>query len=95
MNPKTIVYGVLGTHFGIDTYNEGDTLDLLGFDSLDQVELMMQLEEATGRDFGTDAGFNGATTVRDLINLVSGSAIAEEDTCPIGQEGKDKNKEPD
>jgi acyl carrier protein len=73
MSPKEQVYDILDDHFAVTPENPTQTLSQLGFDSLDQVELLIQLEEATGRDFGVEHGVNGETTVRYLIDMVSGN----------------------
>ncbi len=50
-----------------DTVNEDSTLDSLDLDSLDLVELIVDLEDAEGIDFGEPEGLE---TVGDIIDHI-------------------------
>lgn len=69
--PRELVYGILDEEFGAITSSEQDTMDELGMDSLDLVEMVTQLEDGTDRDLGIDHGIDSTTTVGDLIRLVT------------------------
>jgi acyl carrier protein len=56
-----------GTDIDVEAIEEGTTLESLGLDSLDMVELVCDLEEACGIEFG-DA--QGIKTVGQLVSHI-------------------------
>ncbi len=60
---------ILKENLGIDpaTVNEESTFESLGIDSLDMVELICELEDRLGIDFGEPEGLN---TMADLVAYV-------------------------
>lgn len=63
------VKNILETNLSIDpsTVTEESTLDSLNIDSLDMVELICELEDAEGIDFGEPEGL---VTVGDIVKHV-------------------------
>ncbi len=62
---------ILKENLDIDpaTVNEESTFESLGIDSLDMVELICELEDRLGIDFGEPEGLN---TMADLVAYVNG-----------------------
>ncbi len=63
------VKNILETNLSVDpsTVTEESTLDSLNIDSLDMVELICELEDAEGIDFGEPEGL---VTVGDIVKHV-------------------------
>lgn len=65
---ESLVHGAL-EDIGIDNINKEDTLDALGLDSLDQVDLLLSIEDTIGMSLGDGTTLSGETTVADLIKI--------------------------
>jgi acyl carrier protein len=51
MNIKETVVKILSSRVDVTKINENDPLTVLGLDSLDLVEIMLEIEEAVGVEF--------------------------------------------
>lgn len=51
MNIKETVVNILSSRVDVTKINENDPLTALGLDSLDLVEIMLEIEEAVGVEF--------------------------------------------
>lgn len=71
MDTMEIIKEVLQENMDIDpaTVNEDSTFDSLGVDSLDMVELICELEDRLGIDFGEPEGLE---TLGQTIEYVNG-----------------------
>ncbi|MCL2861434.1 MAG: phosphopantetheine-binding protein [Firmicutes bacterium] len=68
METKKLLEEILKNYRGEEiTLNESVTFESLGFDSLDQVDLMMQVEEKFGISFPDDADIK---SFDDLLALI-------------------------
>jgi len=69
METLAAIQKILAKNLDIDpeTVNEDSTFDSLGIDSLDQVELICDLEEELEIDFGEP---DGITTVQGLVEYI-------------------------
>lgn len=54
----------------VDHIKASDKLDELGLDSLDTVEIMLEIEEYVGQEFSTDE-ISSIHTVQDVLDLIN------------------------
>ena len=63
------VKSILAKRIDISSLKEDDNLSALGLDSLDLVEVMIEIEEEIGVEFTSDEIAN-LTTLKDVLNLI-------------------------
>lgn len=63
------VKSILGKRIDISSLKEDDNLSALGLDSLDLVEVMIEIEEEIGVEF-TSEEISALSTLKDVINLI-------------------------
>ena len=70
MDTKKVVSEILAKRVDISNLKESDSLKELGLDSLDLVEVMLEIEETLGVEFDSEEIVNLSTlgSVLDLIN---------------------------
>lgn len=70
MDTKKVVSEILAKRVDISNLKESDSLKEIGLDSLDLVEVMLEIEETLGVEFDSEEIINLSTlgSVLDLIN---------------------------
>lgn len=70
MDTRKIVSDILAKHVDVSSLKEEDSLKEIGLDSLDLVEVMLEIEDALGIEFDSEeiAGLSTLKSVLDLIN---------------------------
>lgn len=63
------VKSILSKRIDISSLKEDDNLSTLGLDSLDLVEVMIEIEEELGVEFTSDE-ISNLTTLKDVLNLI-------------------------
>ncbi len=63
------VKNILSKRIDISSLKEEDSLSALGLDSLDLVEVMIEIEEEIGVEFTSDEIAN-LSTLKDVLNLI-------------------------
>ena len=69
MNAIETVKKILSTNVDVSKLKEEDSLTSLGLDSLDLVEIMLQIEDELGVEFTSDEIAN-LSTLKDVVNLI-------------------------
>ncbi len=69
MDIKKTVSEILSKRVDISTLDEGDSLQALGLDSLDLVEVMLEIEDALGVEFDSEE-IQEVTTLGDVLKLI-------------------------
>ena len=69
MNIKEEVSKVLAKRVDVSSLKEDDNLSALGLDSLDLVEVMLEIEEVFHIEFDSNE-IEEAKTLRDVLNLI-------------------------
>lgn len=69
MNVKAVVYNYISDATGLRNFKDDDSLDDLGMDSLDVVEMLMELEGKYCID-AIDTGYKPIRTVNDVIRAI-------------------------
>ena len=69
MNAIETVKSILKEKVDISNLKESDSLSSLGLDSLDLVEIMLQIEDELGVEFTSDEIAN-LSTLKDVVNLI-------------------------
>ena len=69
MNAIETVKKILSTKVDVSKLKEEDSLTSLGLDSLDLVEIMLQIEDELGVEFTSDEIAN-LSTLKDVVNLI-------------------------
>lgn len=69
MNAIETVKKILSTKIDVSKLKEEDSLTSLGLDSLDLVEIMLQIEDELGVEFTSDEIAN-LSTLKDVVNLI-------------------------
>ena len=69
MNVLETVKGILGKRIDVSQLKEDDLLQDIGLDSLDLVEVMLEIEDALGIEFSSDEIAN-LTTLKDVLVLI-------------------------
>ncbi|MCR5184841.1 MAG: acyl carrier protein [Bacilli bacterium] len=69
MNPIETVKNIVSQHTEIENIKESDKLTEIGLDSLDLVELTLEIEEALNIHFSSDEILD-LKTIKDLLNLI-------------------------
>ena len=69
MDIKKVVSDILSKRIDISTLDEGDSLQALGLDSLDLVEVMLEIEDALGVEFDSEE-IQEVTTLGDVLKLI-------------------------
>ena len=70
MNIKEEVSKVLAKRVDVNSLKEDDNLSALGLDSLDLVEVMLEIEEVFHIEFDSNE-IEEAKTLQDVLNLIS------------------------
>lgn len=70
MDTRKIVSDILAKRVDVSSLKEEDSLREIGLDSLDLVEVMLEIEDALGIEFDSEeiAGLSTLKSVLDLIN---------------------------
>ena len=70
MDTRKVVSEILSKRVDISGLKEEDSLKEIGLDSLDLVEVMLEIEDALGIEFDSEeiAGLSNLKSVLDLIN---------------------------
>ena len=63
------VKNILSKRIDISSLKEDDNLSTLGLDSLDLVEVMIEIEEELGVEFTSDE-ISNLSTLKDVLNLI-------------------------
>lgn len=66
MNVKAVVYNYISDTTGLHNFKDDDSLDSLGMDSLDEIEMLMELESRYCIA-AIDTGYKPIKTVNDVI----------------------------
>ncbi len=69
MDIKKTVSDILSTRVDVSSLKEDDELSALGLDSLDLVEVMLQIEEELNVEFSSDE-IEELKTLKDVLNLI-------------------------
>lgn len=69
MDIKKTVSEILSKRVDVSSLSENDSLQKLGLDSLDLVEVMLEIEEALGIEFDSDE-ISQVTTLGDVLKLI-------------------------
>ena len=69
MDVKAVVYNYISDATGLRNFKDDDSLDNLGMDSLDVVEMLMELEGKYCID-AIDTGYKPIRTVNDVIRAI-------------------------
>ena len=69
MNPIETVKNIVIQHTNVENIKESDKLTEIGLDSLDLVELTLEIEEALNIHFNSDEILD-LKTIKDLLNLI-------------------------
>ena len=69
MNAIETVKKILSTKVDVSKLKEEDSLTSLGLDSLDLVEIMLQIEDELGVEF-TSYEIANLSTLKDVVNLI-------------------------
>ena len=69
MNAIETVKKILSTKVDVSKLKEEDSLTSWGLDSLDLVEIMLQIEDELGVEFTSDEIAN-LSTLKDVVNLI-------------------------
>ena len=69
MDVKAVVYQYISDATGLRNFKDDDSLDNLGMDSLDVVEMLMELEGKYCID-AIDTGYKPIRTVNDVIRAI-------------------------
>ncbi|MCR4911405.1 MAG: acyl carrier protein [Bacilli bacterium] len=69
MDIKNEVSKIIAKRVDISNLKEEDNLSELGLDSLDLVEVMLEIEEVFGIEFSSDE-IEGCKTLKDVLNLI-------------------------
>ena len=69
MNAIETVKNILAKKVDVSKLKEDDSLTSLGLDSLDLVEIMLQIEDELGVEFTSDE-IAGLSTLKDVVNLI-------------------------
>ena len=70
MNIKEEVSKVLAKRVDVSSLKEDDSLSALGLDSLDLVEVMLEIEEVFNIEFDSNE-IEEAKTLRDVLDLIN------------------------
>ncbi len=69
-NALETVKGILAEKVDISNLKEDDPLSTIGLDSLDLVEIMIQIEDVVGCEFTSDE-IKNLKTLRDVVALIN------------------------
>lgn len=69
MDVKKVVSDILSTRVDVSSLKEDDNLTVLGLDSLDLVEVMLEIEEELHIEFSSDE-IEELATLKDVLNLI-------------------------
>ena len=69
MDIKKTVADILSKRIDVSTLDEGDSLQALGLDSLDLVEVMLEIEDTLGVEFDSEE-IQDVTTLGDVLKLI-------------------------
>lgn len=69
MDVKAVVYNYISDATGLRNFKDDDSLDNLGMDSLDVIEMLMELEGKYCID-AIDTGYKPIKTVNDVIRAI-------------------------
>ncbi len=69
MDIKKTVSDILSKRVDVSSLSESDSLQQLGLDSLDLVEVMLEIEEALGIEFDSDE-ISQVATLGDVLKLI-------------------------
>ncbi len=69
-NTLETVKNILAEKVDISSLKEDDPLSTIGLDSLDLVEVMIQIEEVVGCEFTSDE-IKNLKTLRDVVTLIN------------------------
>ena len=70
MDVRKTVSDILAKRIDISTLKEEDSLKEIGLDSLDLVEVMLEIEEELGIEFDSDE-IAGLTTLKSVLDLIN------------------------
>lgn len=70
MDIKKVVSDILAKRIDISNLKEEDSLTQLGLDSLDLVEVMLEIEDALGVEFDSDE-IGNLTTLKSVLDLIN------------------------
>ncbi len=70
MQALEVVKSILQERVDISTLQEDDSLTALGLDSLDLVEVVLEIEEKLNIEFGADE-ISELKTLKDVVNLIN------------------------
>lgn len=69
MDVKKTVLEILAKRCDVSSLKESDNLSALGLDSLDLVEVLLEIEQALNVEFDVDE-IAGAKTLKDILTLI-------------------------
>ena len=70
MDAKKVVSEILAKRVDISNLKEEDSLREIGLDSLDLVEVMLEIEDALGIEFDSDE-IGNLTTLKSVLDLIN------------------------
>ena len=70
MDTKKVVSEILSKRVDVSNLKEEDSLTQLGLDSLDLVEVMLEIEDALGVEFDSDE-IGNLTTLKSVLDLIN------------------------
>ena len=70
MDIKKVVSDILAKRIDISNLKEEDSLTQIGLDSLDLVEVMLEIEDALGVEFDSDE-IGNLTTLKSVLDLIN------------------------
>ena len=70
MDIKKVVSDILAKRIDISNLKEEDSLTQLGLDSLDLVEVMLEIEDALNVEFDSDE-IGNLTTLKSVLDLIN------------------------
>ena len=70
MDVRQTVSDILAKRIDVSNLKEEDSLKNIGLDSLDLVEVMLEIEDALGIEFDSDE-IAGLTTLKSVLDLIN------------------------
>lgn len=70
MDTRKVVSDILAKRIDVSTLKEEDSLKDIGLDSLDLVEVMLEIEDTLGIEFDSEE-IGELTTLKSVLNLIN------------------------
>ena len=70
MDTRKVVSEILAKRIDISSLKETDSLKEIGLDSLDLVEVMLEIEDALGIEFDSEE-IGGLSTLQSVLDLIN------------------------